>query len=55
MLTKDQFADNHFIRTIIEDDLKTGAHAAIHPRAQRLPAHRTRQIHLPEFRLGVCV
>ena len=32
MLTKDQFADNHFIRTIIEDDLKTGAHAAIHTR-----------------------
>ena len=24
MLNKDQFADNHFIRTIIEEDLKSG-------------------------------
>ena len=32
MLTKDQFADNHFIRTLIEDDLKTGKHSAIHTR-----------------------
>ena len=32
MLTKDQFADNHFIRTIIEDDLKSGKHTAIQTR-----------------------
>ena len=32
MLTKDQFADNHFIRTLIEDDLKTGKHTTIHTR-----------------------
>nr|WP_314485113.1 glutamine--tRNA ligase/YqeY domain fusion protein [uncultured Kingella sp.] len=32
MLTKDQFADNHFIRTLIEDDLKTGKHTAIQTR-----------------------
>ena len=32
MLQKDQFADNHFIRTIIEDDLKSGKHTAIQTR-----------------------
>lgn len=32
MLQKDQFADNHFIRTIIEDDLKNGKHTAIQTR-----------------------
>lgn len=32
MLNKEQFADNHFIRTIIEDDLKTGKHQAIQTR-----------------------
>ncbi|MFP5073963.1 glutamine--tRNA ligase/YqeY domain fusion protein [Neisseria sp. WLZKY-1] len=32
MLNKDQFADNHFIRTIIEDDLKSGKHTAIQTR-----------------------
>ena len=32
MLNKDQFADNHFIRTIIEEDLKSGKHPAIQTR-----------------------
>lgn len=32
MLNKDQFADNHFIRTIIEDDLKSGKYSAIQTR-----------------------
>ena len=32
MLDKEQFADNHFIRTIIEDDLKSGKHTKIHTR-----------------------
>ena len=32
MLNKDQFADNHFIRTIIEEDLKSGKHKAIQTR-----------------------
>lgn len=32
MLNKEQFADNHFIRTIIEDDLKSGKHTKIHTR-----------------------
>ncbi|MDO4998290.1 MAG: glutamine--tRNA ligase/YqeY domain fusion protein [Neisseria sp.] len=32
MMNKEQFADNHFIRTIIEDDLQTGKHAAIQTR-----------------------
>ena len=32
MLNKDQFADNHFIRTVIEDDLKSGKHTAIQTR-----------------------
>ncbi|MDU4438487.1 glutamine--tRNA ligase [Morococcus cerebrosus] len=32
MLNKDQFADNHFIRTIIEEDLKGGKHEAIQTR-----------------------
>ncbi|WP_153707982.1 glutamine--tRNA ligase/YqeY domain fusion protein [Eikenella corrodens] len=32
MLNKDQFADNHFIRTIIEEDLKSGKHNAIQTR-----------------------
>lgn len=32
MLNKEQFADNHFIRTIIEDDLKSGKHSAIQTR-----------------------
>ncbi|XXQ67585.1 glutamine--tRNA ligase/YqeY domain fusion protein [Neisseriaceae bacterium B1] len=32
MLNKDQFADNHFIRTIIEDDLQSGKHTAIQTR-----------------------
>ena len=32
MLTKDQFADNHFIRTIIEEDLKNGKYTAIQTR-----------------------
>ena len=32
MLNKDQFADNHFIRTIIEEDLKSGKHEAIQTR-----------------------
>lgn len=32
MMNKDQFADNHFIRTIIDEDLKSGKHTAIHTR-----------------------
>ncbi len=32
MLEKEQFADNHFIRTIIEDDLASGKHTAIQTR-----------------------
>ena len=32
MLNKDQFADNHFIRTLIEEDLKSGKHEAIQTR-----------------------
>ena len=32
MLNKDQFADNHFIRTIIEEYLKSGKHKAIQTR-----------------------
>lgn len=32
MLNKEQFADNHFIRSIIEDDLNSGKHAQIHTR-----------------------
>lgn len=32
MLNKEQFADNHFIRTIIEDDLKSGQHTFIQTR-----------------------
>ncbi|MBF0804071.1 MULTISPECIES: glutamine--tRNA ligase/YqeY domain fusion protein [unclassified Neisseria] len=32
MMNKDQFADNHFIRTIIEDDLQSGRHSAVHTR-----------------------
>ncbi|WP_314342286.1 glutamine--tRNA ligase/YqeY domain fusion protein [Simonsiella muelleri] len=32
MLDKEQFTDNHFIRTIIEDDLKSGKHTKIHTR-----------------------
>ena len=32
MLNKDQFADNHFIRTIIDEDLKSGKHPAIQTR-----------------------
>ncbi len=32
MLNKEQFADNHFIRTIIEDDLASGKHTAIQMR-----------------------
>ncbi|RPD87425.1 glutamine--tRNA ligase/YqeY domain fusion protein [Neisseria weixii] len=32
MLNKEQFADNHFIRTIIEDDLQSGKHSAIQTR-----------------------
>ena len=32
MLNKDQFADNHFIRTIIEEYLKSGKHEAIQTR-----------------------
>ena len=32
MLNKDQFADNHFIRTIIDEDLKSGKHTAIQTR-----------------------
>ncbi len=32
MLNKEQFADNHFIRTIIEDDLKSGKYPAIQTR-----------------------
>lgn len=32
MLNKEQFADNHFIRTLIEDDLNTGKHTAIQTR-----------------------
>ena len=32
MLHKDQFADNHFIRTLIEEDLKSGKHTAIQTR-----------------------
>ncbi|ASP16955.1 glutamine--tRNA ligase [Neisseria sp. KEM232] len=31
-LDKTQFADNHFIRTIIEEDLKSGKHSAIQTR-----------------------
>lgn len=31
-MNKEQFADNHFIRTIIEEDLQTGKHAHIHTR-----------------------
>ncbi|ASK26520.1 glutamine--tRNA ligase/YqeY domain fusion protein [Neisseria chenwenguii] len=32
MLNKDQFADNHFIRTIIEEDLESGRYSAIQTR-----------------------
>ncbi len=32
MLNKDQFADNHFIRTFIEEDLKSGKHETIQTR-----------------------
>ena len=32
MLNKDQFANNHFIRTLIEEDLKSGKHKAIQTR-----------------------
>ncbi|UOO80975.1 glutamine--tRNA ligase/YqeY domain fusion protein [Uruburuella testudinis] len=32
MMNKDQFADNHFIRTIIDEDLKSGKHNTIHTR-----------------------
>ncbi|MDO4226604.1 glutamine--tRNA ligase/YqeY domain fusion protein [Neisseria sp.] len=32
MMNKDQFADNHFIRTIIEDDLQSGKHQTVHTR-----------------------
>ena len=32
MMNKEQFADNHFIRTIIEDDLKSGKHTAVQTR-----------------------
>jgi len=32
MLNKEQFADNHFIRTLIEEDLKSGKHEAIQTR-----------------------
>ncbi|QEY23348.1 glutamine--tRNA ligase/YqeY domain fusion protein [Neisseria animalis] len=32
MLNKEQFADNHFIRTIIEEDLQSGKHTAIQTR-----------------------
>ena len=39
MLTKDQFADNHFIRTIIEEDLKSGKHAAIQTRFPPVSHH----------------
>lgn len=31
-MNKDQFADNHFIRTIIEDDLQSGKHQTVHTR-----------------------
>ena len=31
-MNKEQFADNHFIRTIIEDDLANGKHTQIHTR-----------------------
>ena len=43
-----------FIRQIVADDLATGKHSTVrHPvpaRAQRLPAHRAREIDLPELR-----
>ncbi len=32
MMNKEQFADNHFIRTIIDEDLKSGKHSAIQTR-----------------------
>ncbi|MDO5640223.1 MAG: glutamine--tRNA ligase/YqeY domain fusion protein [Neisseria sp.] len=32
MMNKDQFADNHFIRNIIDEDLASGKHTAIHTR-----------------------
>ena len=32
MMNKEQFADNHFIRTIIEDDLKSGKHTVVQTR-----------------------
>ncbi|WP_274571628.1 glutamine--tRNA ligase/YqeY domain fusion protein [Neisseria leonii] len=32
MMNKDQFADNHFIRTVIEEDLNSGKHSAVHTR-----------------------
>ncbi|WP_274584622.1 glutamine--tRNA ligase/YqeY domain fusion protein [Neisseria leonii] len=32
MMNKDQFADNHFIRTVIEEDLNSGKHTAVHTR-----------------------
>lgn len=32
MMNKDQFADNHFIRTIIEEDLESGKHQSVHTR-----------------------
>ena len=32
MMNKEQFADNHFIRTIIEEDLQSGKYSAIQTR-----------------------
>ncbi|HRM22249.1 MAG TPA: glutamate--tRNA ligase family protein, partial [Neisseria sp.] len=32
MMNKEQFADNHFIRNVIDEDLASGKHSSIHTR-----------------------
>ncbi len=43
-----------FVRQIVADDLAAGKYSRVMtrfpPGAQRLPAHRPRQVHLPQFR-----